>query len=79
MKGVTTSYNSCTKWTRPLIIDTDALSQHFIVSYVSYGMTQSARQREIKDRAKRDSHFDIAINTVMQRKVWSATITYSLS
>lgn len=65
MKGVTTSYHSCTKWTRPLIIDMDAVSQHFIVSYVSQGMTQSAGKREIKDGAKRDSHFDITINAVM--------------
>lgn len=43
----------------------DAVSQHFIVSYVSQGMTQSAGKREIKDGAKRDSHFDITINAVM--------------
>lgn len=68
MKGVTTSYHSWTKWTHPLIIDMDALSQHFIVSYVPRGMTQSVRRSEIKDGAKHDSHFDIPINTVVSKK-----------
>lgn len=47
MKGVTISYHSCTKWTHALIIDAGALSQHFIVSYMSQGMTRSRERTRV--------------------------------
>lgn len=64
---VAASYHCAAKWTHPLIIDTLALSQHFIVSRVSSGMTQSTWQREIKDGAVCDSHCDTAINEPLWR------------
>lgn len=67
---VATSYHSVAKWTHPLIIDTLALSQHFIVSCVSSGMSQSTWQREIKDGAACNSHFDIHIDSAVVKINW---------